>query len=187
MADQSIDSETLYEETEVEEGLFESQDEDFEALNDSLEGEDEAELILDAPPHPLGRSMVIDFANGGLVRQGRSPMTVRGESNLQAWIEKCLRTHQGAHPIHPPGYGVETPIGDFLGTSIEDLDTGDLEDVVREALTFHPAIVDIENFEVGINEEDPDSPFGEITFDVVRDNDTRESIDVALTDSEVFV
>ena len=183
MADEELFSE---EETETDDGLLDEADSDFDGLDDPLAEDEDAELILEDAPHALGRTLVLDSNRSGFVKRGRGPMTVRGEVALREWIEKCLRTHEGAHPIHPAGYGLEEMLADYIGDSVETLDLDDFEDAVRDALTYHPAIDDIENFDFNIVDDDEDdTAYAEIVFDVIRDDGTRENFDMTLNDGEV--
>jgi hypothetical protein len=93
-------------------------------------------------------------------------LETRGISTLQGWIEKCLRTARGAHPIHPEDYGIEMP-DNAIGRA-HDFDT-DLELRIREALQFHPRIADVTDF---VREDDPDDEFITVSFTVVLDDDS---------------
>lgn len=179
------DPEELIDETPAEDGLFDDAADDFDAFEDGLEGDEDAELIVEPEPVTLGRAIVLDFNNGGVKLSGRGPMEVRGEASLRLWIEKCLRTHEGAHPIHPEGYGLERPIMDYIGLPEAEMVTGDLEEDIRDALIYHPSINDIENFELAV-EDGEGEPYALITFDVIRDDGTREDFDLTLNTGEVL-
>ena len=180
------DPDAFVDEEVIDDGLFTDAEDEYEALSDSFDGEEDAQLVVEPPPPPLGRTIVLDFNAGGVMMSGRGPMEVRGESNLRVWIEKCLRTHEGAHPIHPEGYGLETPLNAYLGVTASEIEVGEVEDAVRAALVYHPAIDDIEDFEMVINEDEPEA-YAEITFNVVRDDGTREDFDMTLQTGEAVL
>jgi hypothetical protein len=180
------DPDAFVDEEAVDDGLFSDAEDEYEALSDSFDGEEDAELVVEPPPAPLGRTVVLDFNTGEVVMNGRSPMEVRGESNLRVWIEKCLRTHEGAHPIHPEGYGMEVPLNSYLGVTASQIEVGEVEDAVRAALIYHPAIDDIENFEMVIDDDAADA-YAEITFNVIRDDGTREDFDMTLETGEAVL
>ena len=99
--------------------------------------------------------------------RNRGPVETRGIDTLRGWIAKCLVTSRGAHPIHPDGYGMESPF-DMIGSTFTEFDTSDLEDRIREALTFHPRISGIEDFETEFAEGD-EALF--VAFQVLLDNE----------------
>lgn len=140
-----------------------------------LEGDPDATLLVNPEPTPLGQTISWDFERHTHHDvQARGPHMVRGEAALRQWIEKCLRTHAGAHPIHPDGYGMEIPISEFIGRAVPDLEVTELEEAVKEALLFHPAIKDVVGFEA--NWEDEDVVTGDavlvLNFAVIRDDET---------------
>lgn len=157
-----------------------SPDEALADLADEIDAEaagpDDLIVALDEPP-PLGRSVMFDFAAGRMVTgAGRSPLATRGQTTLLVWIEKCLRTENGASPIHPPEYGlVGTTQG--IGQPYDSPELADLEDRIREALTFHPLISDITDF---AKDYDPDDEFLAVRFTVVIDDDTRLPVEARL-------
>lgn len=146
-------------------------------ISDALvEGDSDATLLINPEPAPLGQTIGWDFER--YERQGAAahgPHMVRGETALRQWIEKCLRTHAGAHPIHPDGYGMEEPITSFVGQNRQDVEVTELEEMVREALLFHPAIKDVKGFEATFEDEDEVSGDAALAlnFVVVRDNDSQ--------------
>lgn len=141
------------------------------ALTDALDGEDDLEVTVEPPPAPLGHSAAFDFTSGRFLTSGHAPRTVRGLDTLRGWVEKCLRTHEGAHPVHPEGYGLAEPISSYLDDGA-DIGVAELEEAITEALLFHPAIKRIENMDTELG----DTPDGDlavnISFTVITDDDS---------------
>lgn len=127
-------------------------------------------LVVEEEPPPIGRSWSFDFTTGRFRSgvNGRAPLATNGTTTLIVWAEKCLRTVSGAHPIHPPGYGVRDRTS-LLGQTVSGAPVAELEQRIREALTFHPRIVDIEDFEF---DYDPLDEWVNVTFSMVLDDDT---------------
>ena len=131
---------------------------------------------------PLGRNWLFDFQQQRFVRAGRSPKTIRGDSAIQAWVEKCLRTAQGDAIVHSPDYGLTQPIGDYLGIVSEENDLAGLEADIEEALSFHPHIQTIENFQVIFGDTVEGEAAAEVAFDVILVDGSEVPFD---TDIEV--
>lgn len=156
-------------------------------ISDALvDGDADATLIINPGPTPLGQTIGWDFERHQRQGDAQGPHMVRGESALIQWIEKCLRTHAGAHPIHPDGYGMEEPITSFIGFSRLDVEVTELEEMVKEALLFHPAIKDVRGFEATWEDEDPISGDAALAlnFLVVRDNDTLVRVSTTFAANE---
>lgn len=121
---------------------------------------------------PPGKSWAYDFHRREFVygEGGRAPLTTNGLGTLAGWIEKCLMTERGAHPIHPPGYGLERGFG--LGGAVSDIPF-DLEERVRDALRFNPYITDIEDWAMTFDEDDEGWQVG---FTVVLENGSTLSV-----------
>src|SRR4051794_26346143 len=127
-------------------------------------------LVVEEEPPPIGRSWAFDFVSGRFRSGpgGRSPLATNGTATLVVWAEKCLRTVAGSHPIHPPGYGVRDRTS-LLGRAISGAPVAELEQRIREALTFHPRIADIEDF---VFDYDSADEWVNVTFSLVLDDDT---------------
>jgi hypothetical protein len=137
---------------------------------------DEDDLVVSVPaPTPVGRGWDFDFAKRRFVigRFGHGPVETHGETTLKVWIEKCLNTDRGAHPIHSDDYGMERPF-DEVGMPLSMLPSSDYERRIREALIFHDRIVDVRDFDL---DTDPDDEAVGVTFSVVLDDDTTISIE----------
>jgi Protein of unknown function (DUF2634) len=134
--------------------------------------EDEATVIIEEAPPPLGQAIAMDFESHSIIADGHGPKLVRRQLALRQWIEKCLRTHRGAHPIHPEGYGMNEAINDLLGQSAGVVSLGEVEEEIREALLFHPSISDVTNFQVAIANPDEvtGDATGELSFLVVQND-----------------
>jgi Protein of unknown function (DUF2634) len=152
-------------------------EEAFEDMEESIEdfpGEDD--LVVTAPEsEPVGRSWSFNYAARSFISgsKGHGPAETYGDETLRQWIVKCLMTDRGAHPIHSDQYGVESLSG-IMGVPVVDLDTGDFEQRIREALMFHSRIADVREFEWDL---DPDNEGVFVTFEVVLDDDETLSIE----------
>lgn len=121
-------------------------------------------VAVDAPA-PVGRSWAFSWPDRRFLAAGaRSPLATRGNQTLGGWIEKALRTGRGAHPIHPPGYGL--PGGASLIGGPVGAVPADLEERVRDTLTFHPRISDVRDF---LYDFDPDQDFLAVSMTVELD------------------
>jgi hypothetical protein len=135
-------------------------------------------VVADDAPPPLGLSWAFDFQAGTfLLNGGHGPLETRGLATLRGWVEKCLMTARGAHPIHPPDYGVEGLL-EVIGEAASDGVAGDLEDRIRDALLFHPRISDVTDFDayMGDPEEDDEHDSADdetlfVSFTVVTDDE----------------
>lgn len=165
-------------------------DEELDLLDDALISgfpESEDDLIDEPVVRPLGRGWAFDFSRGGfiyghetgpLAAGGHSPLGTTGLGTLQTWIEKCLLTERGAHPVHPEGYGMVRPF-DLIGEQVVGAPVADLEQRVRDALTFHPRITEVRDFEADI---DTDREYISVSFTVIVDGGEALSFrDVTLT------
>lgn len=140
------------------------------------QGEPADLLVVEEPPPPIGRSWAYDFGTRQFVTKGHGPLATQGISTLTGWIEKCLRTARGAHPIHPPGYGMVNPT-ELMGVLTEGAPVAELEARIRDALTFHDRIADIEDFDWNL---DPDDEWVSISFSVLLDDDSRLPVETSL-------
>lgn len=129
-------------------------------------------IVTDDPPPPIGRSWQFDFvANRFVIGSGGIAETY-GLATLRVWIEKCLRTDRGAHPIHSDSYGMVSPF-DMIGQQLTDVSQSDLEERVTDALTKHPSIVDIQEFSM--------------TYDPIGDTLLSVNFIVVLADQQALV
>lgn len=120
-------------------------------------------VVTDAPPPPYGRSWAFDFvAQRFVVSPSGGIAETRGLATLRVWIEKCMRTDRGAHPIHSDDYGMVRPF-DMIGMQLTDISKDDLEDRVRTALTVHPSILDIDDFDMTYATDGDDALFVSFT------------------------
>ena len=181
MADEfeQIEQEIAVPELFEEDQQPESADEAFETAEEGVEG-DELVVTVEEPPAPLGRSWAFDFSTKRFLMSGHSPVETRREQTLRYWIEKCLRTPQGGVPIEPPDYGFDKPT-DIFGDQFDSADIATLEERVRDALLFHPAITGITKFAVGQFESDPDEEALQVEFEVILDDDTRLDVAAGVT------
>lgn len=159
-----------------EDAFPEDADEAFATAEENVDA-DELLITTEPEPTPLGRSWAFDFETKRFVMAGHAPIETRRTQTLRYWIEKCLRTPQGGLIIEPPDYGFEKPTNVF-GDQFDSADVATLEERVREALLFHPAISDIENFDLAPDPEDEEVAL--MRFHVVLDDQTRLELNQAL-------
>lgn len=128
-------------------------------------------IVIEEEPPPIGRSWSFNFPRQQFLTGlgGHSPLQTNGVATLVQWAEKCLRTARGAHPIHPPGYGLQNPHA-LIAQTIDGAPVAELEAQIREALTFHPRISDIDDFDYDFDETDE---WVSIEFTMILDDDTR--------------
>lgn len=171
---EQLEQETVVPELFGEEGT--TPDEADDAFQLAEEGIDADDLVVsvEPPPAPLGRSWAFDFAAKRFVMAGHEPIETRRDQTLRYWIEKCLRTPQGALAIEPADYGFDNPT-EIFGGQFDEADTGVLEDKVREALLFHPAITGITEFSAEQDTEDEEVLL--VSFRAVLDDDTQLDVD----------
>ena len=147
-------------------------EEELARLDDELEAFPDSDdiVVTEEEALPIGRSWAFDFQARRFVRgvRAQGPLETRGQTTLRYWIEKCLRTARGAHPIHPEDYGMNDPTGVY-GLPLAEAQGADLEGDIRDALTFHPKIVDVTDFYSAYN---PDEDYLAVSFTVVLDDES---------------
>lgn len=149
---------------------------DLEAAFEAA-GEPADLLVIEQSPPPIGRSWAFDFSSGRFISGGSGPLPTNGEVTLIMWCEKAMRTARGAHPIHPPGYGLLKPT-ELIGAAVQGAAVPELEARIRDTLTFHPRISDITDFEWS---SDPNEEWISIDFTIVRDDDSEIPVQTVLT------
>jgi hypothetical protein len=112
-------------------------------------------IVSGDPPPPPGKSWEWDFTLRQAVKPAGAmgPQVTRGTRTMLTWVEKCLNTPRGAHPIHPADYGIERAALDMIGGPVGVVPP-DFEARVREALTFHPNISDVSDFVYSFDRDD---------------------------------
>jgi hypothetical protein len=150
-----------------------SADDDLDASLTILDEIVASDLVAADPPPPIGKSYYFDFALKRFTRAGAdSPMVTNGLDTLNQWVEKTIRTAKGAHPVYPSDYGMEDPWS-IYGKHPNSADYATLEANIREALTFHPRIVDIDHFAADM---DPVDEVVLVTFHYILDDGTRQVV-----------
>lgn len=122
--------------------------------------------ISEDEPDPIGRTWAFDFYTGEFMKSGHGPVTLRGDAALCGWIEKCIRTHRGASVVHPPEYGLEHPLGDYLGGPAESM--AELETDLVDAVLYHPAITAVEDISLDVGETVEGDAAVEVSFTIVQ-------------------
>lgn len=134
-------------------------------------------LVVPEDLPPIGRSWGFDFVQRGFQMGGSSnPIETNDLSTLIQWCEKAMRTMKGS-PIHPPDYGMDDP-EKLIGHVIDGAPIGGLESMIRDALTFHPRITDIESFAF---DYDPGDEWVSVSFNVVVDEERLLALNATLT------
>jgi hypothetical protein len=152
------------------------EDEELEAI-DAAEAEAEAgELVVPAePPPPLGRSWAFDFSSGQFVpARAGAPTPTYGLATLRGWIEKCLRTRRGAHPVHDDDYGVDIP-DEIWGGNLDHDALGDLAQDVEDALLQHPRIMRVVGFRLEGYDDEEEGAL-EVSFTVILDDESEVAL-----------
>lgn len=129
------------------------------------------EIVIETAPqvYSLGRSWRFDFAQSRFVSAGgrsRSPLQISGLPQLEQWVEKCLYTPRGALPIHSDDYGLEDADAE-IGSVFTPASAAGLRRRVTEAVTFHPKIIGVEDFEAQLADDDESL---EVSFRLRLDN-----------------
>ena len=111
------------------------------ALEDPFQVDEEEET-----PIPYGVTWSFDYVRERFVVAGDAPAEVRGLSALMEWCSLCVRVARGAHPIFTDDYGMEDP-DDPLGEISAAEMISDYEERLREALTQHDRVTDVQDLE----------------------------------------
>jgi len=164
-----------------------SAEEELQVSEATVAAEDDATVVVEPAPKPLGQTIAMDFQAHSIIRSGKGPLMVRRTESLKQWIEKCIRTHRGAHPVHPVGYGLTEPVSELIGLSGGQVQIGELSSEVRDALMFHPDVNDVIEFEAILADPDPVTGDAsvEMTFQVITGDGSVLPIATALTGEEV--
>lgn len=100
----------------------------------------------------LGKSFLFDFKKGDFVLRDGKPVEVEGIESIKIWIEKILRTEKFKFKIYETGeeneYGVTIKDLLFRQKYPHSFVLTELRREVSEALSKHPEIKDIENFNI---------------------------------------
>jgi hypothetical protein len=141
------------------------------ALEDELAGSDDALIVEQEPPAPLGRTPAIDFVERTFVPSlAGGPLMLYGLDTLGQWVEKCLRTRRGAHPAVHPDFGVDITPSDLMdGGPADPAELAEAEDDWTRALLVHPRISEVDEWDFDI---DPDDDAVYVTFRVVPEGDS---------------
>lgn len=150
-----------------------------DAAIEDLDADDDIEIAVAELP-PLGRSWLFDFQQDQFVAEGRSPKPVRGDTAIQSWVEKCLRTAQGDSIVHPPEYGLAQPLDDYLGVATDEDDLAGLESDIEEAVSLHPYIQTIEGFEIKFGDTVDGDASVNISFEVILADGSEVPFDTEL-------
>jgi hypothetical protein len=146
------------------------------AASVSADGTDVLTVATDTRS-PIGMSWAFDFlSNRFQTFKNKGPLETHDIQTLYGWMEKCLRTDRGAHPVHPPGYGMVRPF-DMIGLPVAQAIGSDLEARITDALLFHPRIAAVRDFSFEI---DPDDDLILAEFTVILDDEAELPVQVAL-------
>jgi hypothetical protein len=141
-------------------------DDAFTRYEESLDRRPDATdlVVVQEEPPPLGRGWAYDFQRRQFIRSATAhgPLETHGLTTLEMWVEKCLRTARGAHPIYSDDFGIELP-ADFFGGPVSSFPDDLFRDRVIDALTKHPRIIDVTDFAF---DYDPDEEWVAASFTV---------------------
>lgn len=151
---------------------------EFDALERGIDDfpEDSDLIVVSAERPPLGKSWRFSFVQGGFGTAGAGPIPTAGAETLKGWVDKVMHTEQGAHPIHPPEYGVVAPFS-LLGTQFNSHEQSSYEERVRNAILFHPRVADVRDF---ATDYDPDDEVLNVQMTVVMDDGSAVPIGVSI-------
>lgn len=152
-------------------------EEELAAAEHALDDESDVTVEVEPEPVPIGRGIAFDFATNRVVLGGHGPLETRRDASIRTWIHKCLLTHEGAHPIHPDGYGLPNALSEYLGDPLPDL--GQLERDISDALLFHPSITEVRDFEAVLHEVEGGDAAVEVRF--VAEIDDGSDLEFATT------
>lgn len=121
------------------------------------------------PVEPLGKTWKFDYDQQRFVRQGSSPVEVRGVLCLQEWVQLAIRTARFAHDVFSEDYGMESP-EDVIGQVPPDELLADYGNRMREAVLVHDRVTDFTDFQ---GDYDPSEGTINISFAIETDDELR--------------
>jgi hypothetical protein len=89
-----------------------------------------------------------------------------------------MRTERGAHPIYSDDFGIVRPF-DMIGMQLSDISKDDMQQRITDALTMHPSILDIQDFDMTYDTDGDDALFVSFTV-ILTDQRTLVVSDVQL-------
>lgn len=125
------------------------------SLQDALDDPDLEDVAQD-PPAPLGRTPAVDFVQRTFVpNTAGGPLMLYGDDSLRQWIEKCLRTRRGDNEACHPDFGLDELIFDLVdGGVFDEAAAAQYQAMVERALPVHPAIAEVQEFDVEYSDGD---------------------------------
>lgn len=130
------------------------------------EGVPEADLPV---PMPFGKTPLFDFERGRMVRQGGSPVYVRGRRALEQRCLMAIHSARFAHAVFSDAFGMERPEAP-RGDAVSVEAAAEFGRRLRDALLPFDRVVAVENIEVDFPE---DGVMFIRNFDVVTDEEER--------------
>lgn len=134
------------------------------SLEDSLVDPNAIITTQQSPPAPLGRAPALDFAQRRFIPStAGGPLMIYGTATLGQWVEKCMRTRRGENKACDPDFGLDALFQDLIDGGPYDAGAAaEFEDIVARALTVHPAIDSIADWQVTYEAGD-DAAFTQLT------------------------
>lgn len=129
-------------------------------------------IVTEQDLPPMGRGWAFDFTTNRFVTRSSGVAQTFGIQTLRQWIEQALRTDVGAHPIHSDNYGMVRPF-DAIGEPLGAVTSADIEQRVKDCLTFHRRIVGVQDFKMTY---DPNDDILNISFTAVLSDDELLSV-----------
>lgn len=144
-------------------------DEQLRAATDVLSYPDEVDLVVAVEPVPIGRGYAFspELKSFLLGPNGTGVLTTVGIDTLRNWVVKVLNTQKGAHPIYSDDFGMEDPFA-LIGEPIMEAAIGEYEQIISDAVTYHPRITGIDNYVANLTATGDGV---EVSFDVIMDDD----------------
>lgn len=103
--------------------------------------------VTSDPVIPFGRTAPFDYTTGRFIRLGDGAIPwISGPSALREWAQAALHTGRGGSPIFSDDFGFEN-MDDWLGEADPSVAMATLEDRLRECLTRHERVEDIDDYE----------------------------------------
>lgn len=133
------------------------------------------------PPVALGRAPAIDFVQRRFIpNTAGGPLMVYGIDTLAQWVEKCLRTRRGENPACHPDFGLDVMLTDLLdGGPFDAGAVAEFEAIVERALSLHPAIDSIDEWQPIYTDLDDDS--AQIRFTVIPTVEGEDPLELDVT------
>lgn len=128
-----------------------SADEQLDAAEASALDDPLTTVATTPAPIPFGKTAPFDYTTGRFVRLGDGAIPwVSGQAALREWLQAAFHTGRGGCPLYDDTFGFERP-DDYLGTVDPTEAMATLEDRLRDAVTVHDRVQEIDDYEAEHN------------------------------------